>query len=429
MNISAAAGTADFEDLAPGYYYTVLLARDSYLEISDRVRFSLGQRIAEVSMSPFVLTAGADFQVAFSGGPARPLDWLGIFAQGDAPGSATLITYQYVDGQAAGRIDFTEDLPAGDYYVSLLTDDSYDEVSDRANFSVVDGAVPAGPVSLDADHLLYEGGDVVSLAWEGAPGNDSDWIGIYQVYDVPGVEPSILWQYTPAVSGTAAFEGLADGAYFAAFFYRGAYTEIAERVFFQVGTPVEPTILRADKEIYLIGEAIGLSWENAPGGASDWIGVYRLEEIPGDVGSALWEYTPAESGSVTFAEGLPEGDYYAGFFVNDGYEEVSERVYFSVVSEILQPSLVSDKNLYQVGEAVQLTWANTPGGSQDWIGIYGINDEPGDVGSTLWEYTPATSGTLSFDGLLPGEYYAVFFIDNGYEEITERVTFSVAENN
>jgi hypothetical protein len=41
-----------------------------------------------------------------------------------------------------------------------------------------------------------------------------------------------------------------------------------------------------------------------------------------------------EPGSSTFTERLPEGDYCTAFFIDNGYEEITERVFFSVAETI-----------------------------------------------------------------------------------------------
>jgi phospholipase C len=66
--------------------------------------------------------------------------------------------------------------------------------------------------------------------------------------------------------------------------------------------------------------------------------------------------------------------------------------------------------------------------SENWIGIYEPGQTPGDVGSTVWNWAPDASGTLTFStsslyGV--GPYVAYFFYDNGYSVLAGPADFSV----
>ncbi|WP_300613585.1 NHL repeat-containing protein, partial [Trebonia sp.] len=66
--------------------------------------------------------------------------------------------------------------------------------------------------------------------------------------------------------------------------------------------------------------------------------------------------------------------------------------------------------------------------STNWVGIYEPGQTPGDVASTVWQYTPDASGTVTFntaslDGV--GDYVAYFLYDNGYDVLAGPVAFSV----
>ena len=89
-----------------------------------------------------------------------------------------------------------------------------------------------------------------------------------------------------------------------------------------------------------MGDAITANFSNGPGNAKDWIGLYRPDMTPGDVGSLKWAYvsgtnTAGEAktdGSVVFAEGLEAGEYVAIFLENDGYTQLAKTA-FSVAAE------------------------------------------------------------------------------------------------
>ena len=51
------------------------------------------------------------------------------------PGVDKLVSYLYFNGTASGSVSFP-DLPAGEYFAALYTNDSYTEVSNRVPFTV-----------------------------------------------------------------------------------------------------------------------------------------------------------------------------------------------------------------------------------------------------------------------------------------------------
>jgi hypothetical protein len=88
-------------------------------------------------------------------------------------------------------------------------------------------------------------------------------------------------------------------------------------------------ILVLDKQNYDILEPIEATFSNGPGNPTDWVGLYKPGDTPGPIPSTLWLYVngtqTADVGLtdsyVTFDPGLTEaGDWWAGFFANDGYE-------------------------------------------------------------------------------------------------------------
>ena len=68
-------------------------------------------------------------------------DWIGIYHQGETPGTNASVTYQYIDA-ASGFRTFT-DLEAGTYDIYLLANDGYYELA-SSSFEVV--PEPAAPI-------------------------------------------------------------------------------------------------------------------------------------------------------------------------------------------------------------------------------------------------------------------------------------------
>ena len=89
--------------------------------------------------------------------------------------------------------------------------------------------------------------------------------------------------------------------------------------------------LESSKDFYLndgdVKESITISFSEGPGNKKDWIGVYQIGQVPGDVGSTIWSYvdgtksgdTGKSDGVIVFEEGLEVGSYKAYFLEDDGY--------------------------------------------------------------------------------------------------------------
>lgn len=68
-------------------------------------------------------------------------DWLGIYHKNDNPNTDPLLSYTYFNGVANGTTEIASDkLPTevGSYFIVMFTDDSYNEVSNRVEFQVVE---------------------------------------------------------------------------------------------------------------------------------------------------------------------------------------------------------------------------------------------------------------------------------------------------
>ena len=89
--------------------------------------------------------------------------------------------------------------------------------------------------------------------------------------------------------------------------------------------------LESSKELYLndgdVKESITITFSEGPGNNKDWIGVYQIGQVPGDVGSTIWSYvdgtksgdTGKSDGVIVFEDVLEVGSYKAYFLEDDGY--------------------------------------------------------------------------------------------------------------
>lgn len=361
--------------------------------------------------------------VEYLNGRGKARDWVAIYRKGQTPGSATpSIKWGYVSG-VNGQMAFSGLAAGVEYFAAFLTDDSYVEISPRVSFYV--GDMP----ELAINKTQFNAGERPTFTWSGAPAGTKDWIGVYRVGQTPGGIGSTTWAYTPTESGTVTLGALSKGYYFAAFFINDAYFEISDRVPFAVGSEIASVSLV--KTALASGERLDIRFSDGPATAKDYIGVFRKGAVPGiDLLVNYYYVDGRASGSLSPPEALPDGEYFLALYINDSYTEVSNRVEFTVgAGSEPEPDprvLGVTRNLIRTGDALEVNWSGMPGNAKDWIGIYRSTQTPGSSSpSVLWRYAGGAAGTASFSGLAAGEYYAVFLLNDGYEEAAARVPFAV----
>lgn len=159
---SGAAGQYNVLGLGKGYYFATYMVRDGYREVSQRVFFSVGDTITTLTTNKSVYNLSEYISATWVDGPGLPKDWLGIFPGGSDPNVDPLLSYTYIDGLPAGTKVLPDSaLPqqSGNYFLALFTNDTYDEVSNRVYFQVVNNPMDLHlldfhGVSLGLTHLL-----------------------------------------------------------------------------------------------------------------------------------------------------------------------------------------------------------------------------------------------------------------------------------
>jgi len=334
-------------------------------------------------------------------------------------------------------------LPNGTYHARVRHRDSnalWSGWSAATSFTV-QGSVITQP-SLKLPKSVYALNEDIFATFEGGPGNARDWVAIYSNPLSDGGQPdggpgSRDWVYVSGTraagapgttNGTVKFPSatstyLTTGLWSAYFLANDIYTQIVPKVDFYVG--VRPLLVPTEVQ-YDEGETARINFSSAPGGAKDWIGIYRVGNNPGPASpSVRWSYAAMTSGALDFT-GLEKGYYYATYLLNDGYFEISERVYFSVGQLISTVTMASGE--IQAGEDFTVSFTNGPGIPKDWIGIFKQGDVPGDDVLTAYLYfAGATAGSVTFQlpDLPPGDYFAAMFINDSYTEVSNRFLFRV----
>jgi plastocyanin len=260
--------------------------------------------------------AGTALTVDFTGA-TDALDWVGLYLAGQTPGDEGSHDWSYHGAVAsdAGSVEVTP-RDAGEYYVVMLCCDGYTEVSPRTTVTIVEdpNAAPVGftaTVSVSGDGPYNTGVGLV-IAFTGAT-DSADWIGLYNVGDVPGDQSAHAWTYHESVSdsGAVVVTPGAAGDYYVVMLCCDGYTEVTERA---TVTVTDAAVVATDYPINWIitdytttsytatvGDTVTFSWSGGhnvflhPTGTCDDAGATEVSS------SSPVIYTFTEAGSFTFA--------------------------------------------------------------------------------------------------------------------------------
>lgn len=229
---------------------------------------------------------------------------------------------------------------------------------------------------------------------------------------------------------TLAQNSIPNGIYYVKTRYRDRNLEWSDwsdvKQFEITGSVVSNPTFALDKVEYAQNEPITATFTGGPGNQQDWVGIYKKGQTPASATSQGYIYTTGQTaGTVTFNNGLAnKGQYFAGFFANGGYTEITARKNFYVGPKV---QLQATADTYPVGGTVVINFTDGPNLQKDWIGIYKMGQTPGTTTSIKWSYVTTSAGTLNFTGLPKGYYYAQYLLEDGYNGVGEKVFFKVGD--
>jgi hypothetical protein len=156
--VSSSTKTLNFTGIPKGYYFAEYFIQDSYNAIGNKVFFKVGDVVTELWINKPVYDLGEDIVATWTDAPSIVKDWLGVYPENTDPNVDPLISYTYFDGVAQGDTTITgPELPTeeGNYFLVMFTDDSYNEVSNRVNFEIIDPTLATDNFSIDEGIKLY----------------------------------------------------------------------------------------------------------------------------------------------------------------------------------------------------------------------------------------------------------------------------------
>lgn len=160
--------------------------------------------------------------------------------------------------------------------------------------------------------------------------------------------------------------------------------------------------------------SLTVTWSGAVAGPTDWIGIYRIGNTPGPVGSTQWNYlngtrTPGvgpASGSMTFT-GLGVGEYFAVLLLNDGYTLAQGPIVFAVtLPPPSEPAIIRVVSATRSGDEFTIAWESKAGFEYDIFASDSLEGDPLEDWEDLeFAYPSGGNGTTSYTedlSLIPG---------------------------
>jgi len=238
----------------------------------------------------------------------------------------------------------------GRYNVLLFNDTGM--LSDPITFEVVYHQVNA---KIILNSLEVKANEYCPVSFEGAPGNDYDWIGVYKP-DADHIDYlSSAFLYGETNGTVEIFMPVEPGEYLLKMFEDNSYTMIAQSEIFTVVeetaiiTPDATlitdylTVLEVNVDGAFAGEQITVSYTGAPGNATDWIGLYEVGDTQGYI--IDWQYTEGTpEGTLDFYAPEEPGNYVFRFFPNDTFDIIAESNPIAVLDvETTNPDFAGEK--------------------------------------------------------------------------------------
>lgn len=174
--------------------------------------------------------------------------------------------------------------------------------------------------------------------------------------------------------------------------------------------------LSVSGSLFLPQDSIGFTFSDPSFSATDWIGIYKVGQIPGEGESVTWTYIKSNEGMSYLKAPKEAGKYKAFLCCCDGYDVIATSSEFSV--EI--PSLSTSFSTYVQGDSIIFSYKSPRFSPTDRIAIYPEWTVPGPDNQPIsWKYITNSSGSLTFKSNLSVGYYDAYLLCcDGYDSIS-----------
>jgi hypothetical protein len=327
-------GTHTLDGVPAGEYEARVFLNNSYTLLA-KTSF----KVEDVSYNTTITTSQATYEsnkpirVTVANMPGNEGDWIGIFPKDAESVWENVLTWKF-DGQVVDGTYDLDGVPAGEYEARVFLNNSYTLLA-KAEFQVEDTVYDTKVTTSKSE--FYTGEDI-NITLTGMPGNEGDWVGIFEKDAANVWENTLAWKFDGhVVDENYALDSVPTGEYEVRVFLNNSFTLLAKTPFTVVEKPIITTI-QTNKTQYEDGEDIIVSVTNMLGNQRDWIGIFEAGSESSFENAYDWVWTDAVTdGEFTFY-GLPEGNYEVRAFFSDGFE--AKATYSFTVTKTDRPSTI-----------------------------------------------------------------------------------------
>ncbi|HOO32002.1 MAG TPA: hypothetical protein PK466_03065 [Thermotogota bacterium] len=205
-----------------------------------------------IYIDDYTVAGGSYVPVYFEGMPGTEFDWIGAFPEGaDDYGYES---YAYTDSEVEGVYDFWMPEIPGYYTLRAFNGETNEMIAESEPFEIT-VSESYDEVSLTLDKTVVYPDEEIICYFYNAPGNETDWIGIYEADDVDNY--IVKWDYTDgSLEGYLSFNApLEPGNYIFRFMPNDTFDIAGESEVFAV-LNVETTEIPNPDEKVMVTDAV-----------------------------------------------------------------------------------------------------------------------------------------------------------------------------
>lgn len=414
-----------------GRYFSAANAGE-FLEASRKITESVtvGEEPGTLTLAKKVFQPFEDIVVDFKARPDYADGaWIGIVPSDvphtEADSDDQDVAYQYIHKKTSGEMTFKAPRTEGSYDFRMFNTDVNGKETATVSFEVK-GSLGAGALKLDKE--VYAPGEPIKVSFTaGERFSPRAWVGLFasdlpHAKSGPSDEHDMAYRYIESrSSGTMDFRAPYDLASYDFRMFDTAESDGEEvaSVTFKVEGQVAGGTLTLDKTTFRPGEPIRVLFRAQPAYQQHaWVGLIPSAVAHGssaenDQHDLAYHYLNGRvDGTLEFRAPIEPGDYDLRMFDAESTGEETASASFTVGGEMAQGTLKLDKNSYQPGEKIIVTFTASPDYQNNaWIGLIPSSVEHGsesvnDAHDVAYQYLRGkTSGTFEFKAPdQPGSY-------------------------
>ncbi len=310
-------GTYTLDGVGVGEYEARVFLDNSYTLLAKK-EFSVN----EVPYSTRITTSKVSYEenepivVTLTDMPGNSGDWVGIFPKDSISTWENVITWKH-DGAVVDGTYTLSSLVAGEYEARVFLHNSYTQLA-KVNFSVEEQSYN---VTITTSKTIFEVGEGITVSLSNMPNLGGDWIGVYPKDSNDSWENIIAWKHDgTVVDGNHTLDSVEAGEYEARVFLNNSFTRLAVTTFTVEEQQLNTAIL-TNKDNYLNGENIIVTYSNMLGNPSDWIGIFP-SNANNDINEVMfYKKTNGQANGTLTLSGIKAGEYEVRAFFNNSLEE------------------------------------------------------------------------------------------------------------